>query len=459
MATGKKTVEPEEEKPAAPKAVEQPHPTEASVAVEESQAAEAVPEAAVEAAPEVQGEVAAESPVESMAAAPSQEEIVDERPFHEPAPEAPAEVHEESTPVEAAPVETAAESAWSPEPVMEESVPVEAAPAETAAEAEAVASPESVVEESAPVEAAPVETVAEAEAAASAESVVEESAPVAEAVSDRALEEPADVRPFHEGTTEALAEEAKTTKDSVEAAAGTEEAKTADDSAVKEDAGYEESGSAGEMRWGQEAPVGGWMGPQRRSRKLPLPGSEGDSLTTEEYRRLKAERRRMGADVVPSPEETSYLKVGRTSEELTEQELRRMSQDPMWKTLVQFKGWLPVVTSLLPVLDMASGRSGSDTSDEMKDTMDGLLVSHRDVRATLQNQTAELKRVEEEVAKLRDATDKTAFEQTAMSDDVKSMQRLVKNASLYLGILLGLLVAVVGYMAFLVFSYLNHPAH
>ncbi|MGC8551046.1 MAG: hypothetical protein ACP5M4_15295 [Acidobacteriaceae bacterium] len=423
MATGKNAAEPVEEKPAAPEAVEQPQAAETSVAVEAAPEAEAAPEVAVsEAQAEAPAEAVAESPVENVAAAPAQEEAVDERPFHEPATDAPAEVA-----VEAASA-----------PVVEEAAPVEAAP-------EAAAEESAPVEEAAPVEAAP-------------EAVAESALP--------ATEEGLDERPFHEETTEAPAEEAKAAEETASEGAATEEAKADEESAgeeageTKEDAAGEEAGPASEMRWGQETPVGGWMSSQRRQRKLPLP-DDGDrgSLTTEEYRRLKAERRRSGTDVVPSPEETSYLKMGRTSEEVTEQELRRMSQDPMWKTLVQFKGWLPVVTSLLPVLDMASGRSESGGSAEMKDTMDGLLMSHRDVRATLQNQTAELKRVEEEVAKLRDAADKTAFEQTAMSDDVRSMQRLVKSASLYLGILLGLLVAVVGYMAFLVFSYLNHPVH
>ncbi len=334
----------------------------------------------------------------------------------------------------------------------------EAAPeAQAEASAESVAAPtmEEVVDERPFHEPAP-EVPAEVPVEAASAPVVEESAPV-EAVSE----------PVSEAAPEGVAESATpAAEEAAGEAAATEDAKASEEFAGEEteevggEAAGEEAGPATEMRWGQETPVGGWMSSQRRTRKLPLP-DDGDrgSLTTEEYRRLKAERRRSSADVVPSPEETSYLKVGRTSEEVTEQELRRMSQDPMWKTLVQFKGWLPVVTSLLPVLDMASGRPGSETSDEMKDTMDGLLMSHRDVRATLQNQTTELKRVEEEVAKLRDAADKTAFEQTAMSDDVRSMQRMVKNASMYLGILLGLLVAVVGYVAFLVFSYLNHPVH
>jgi hypothetical protein len=497
MATGKKAAEPVEEEPAAPEAVEQPQTEEASVAVEATPEAEAVPEpaAAGESTPDFLAEyrlaeASAEDSVESAASAPVPEEIADARPFfepvHEPAPETPAEVPveavsapaveeaavEEAAPIEAAAVEPAPAEAVS-EPVAE--IPAEAEP--EAAPAMEEAAP--VAEEPAPVaeEAAPVieEPVAEepAPVEAAAEPVAESVAPEAEKVSE--AEEAVEERPFQEAPPEIPAEEAGAEAEPAEefqepaaeeVPAAAAEAKTVDGSEgeeiaeAEEDFAGREQGREPEMRWGQETTPSGWMTSSRRNRKLPLPESrEGSSLTTEEYRRMKSEKLRSGSNVVPSPEETSYLKMGRTSEEVTEQELRQMSQDPMWKTLVQFKGWLPVVTSLLPVLDMASGRSGSGDSSEIKDTMDGLLVSHRDVRATLQNQTTELKRVEEEVAKLRDAADKTAFEQSTMSEDVRSMQRLVKSASLYVGILLGLLVAVVGYVAFLVFSYLNHPIH
>lgn len=496
MATGKKAAEPVEENPAAAEAAEQPQTEEASAAVEATPEAEAVPEPAAESAPDFlaeyrRTEAPAEESVESTASVPVPEEAVDARPFfepvYEPAPEPPAEIPveavsapavEEAAPMEAAPVEAEpAEAVSEPEaevpaeaepvaaPVVEEPAPVVEAAAPVAEEpapvmeaaAPAVEEPAPALEEPAPVEAA-AEPVAES-AAAEAEHAVEEQAveesSFHESTPETAAEEPVAEAPPTEEPAEEPVEVAAAEAEAEAGSAGEETPEAMDEEAE------EEQGRAPEMRWGQETTSSsGWMSSSKRNRKLPLPEErEGRSLTTDEYRRMKAEKLRSGSNVVPSPEETSYLKMGRTSEEVTEQELRQMSQDPMWKTLVQFKGWLPVVTSLLPVLDMASGRSGSGDSSEIKDTMDGLLVSHRDVRATLQNQTTELKRVEEEVAKLRDAADKTAFEQSTMSEDVRSMQRLVKNASLYMGILLGLMVAVVGYVAFLVFSYLNHPIH
>lgn len=165
-------------------------------------------------------------------------------------------------------------------------------------------------------------------------------------------------------------------------------------------------------------------------------------------------------DVVPSSHDTTFLKSKDASEPPGEEELKELVRDPMWKTLMQFKGWLPLVTRVLPLLDIAAGRAAQGSSlagSEVKGAIHGLEVSQRDLRLTLQDQTLELKRVEEEVARLRDAADKTAFEQRMVVDEVKSLHRLLKNAFLYVGILLGLLVVAVGYMGFLVFTYLNHP--
>lgn len=195
----------------------------------------------------------------------------------------------------------------------------------------------------------------------------------------------------------------------------------------------------------------------------PIDGEEGEEpIKLEKYLRSSTDRNAdaNSPDVVPSSHDTTYLKSKDMSEPPNEEELKELARDPMWKTLMQFKGWLPLVTRVLPLLEMAGNRAGQSSSvvsGEVKDAIQGLQVSNRDLRLTMQDQTLELKRVEEQVARLRDAADKTAFEQQATADEVKSLHRLLRNAFLYVGILLGLLVVAVGYMAFLVFTYLNHP--
>lgn len=431
LATGKAApAVAEEEKPVAHEALE---PTvEATVAgvevesaaseapVEETQA-ETTPEGGWHAVEPAAGEpVEGEWPPREAVSAESGEglleshaEAVSEPEHGEPEATA-AEVAE--VPAEASPIE------WHPEPVSE---PVaEAEPAEAAA----------VEPEAAPA----VEAEVHAEAAAVETPVESEPEPVTE---------PEAVEPAG-AVAEAAAEEAASQERSKEAA--------------QEQAAAEEGGSS------TEEPAESPSAAAKRLRSMRRFGGADASTAPPDKRRRSAMEPWLGGsrstDVVPSPGETTYLRsqgMDSMADDVTEEELKQLAQDPMWKTLVQFKAWLPVVTRVLPLLDMARTRaqSGGGSSKEMRDAMEGLLVSHRDVRETLQEQTGELKRVEDEVAKLREVMDKTTFEQTSVTDDMRSMQRLLKNASMYMGIVLGLLVAAVGYMAFLIFTYLNHPAH
>lgn len=522
LATGKKGAAPvEEERPAAENAGQPESAVETSAPpVEQPEAAERAAEAPVEAAVEATVETPAEPApaAESEAAVetrppvadliwnlaepptPAVDELVDGRPFFEISPETAGEAAsvaaEEPAPVEAVSepvVEAAAPEAvsepgtgWAPAPV-EESVapepvaeqreaeatpePVQAAeppvderpfyepPAEPAVEAASPAVEEPVAadvesrdasEAAAPVEAAvPVEAAAQAEAEAQAEAVSEPVVEVA-AAEVPAVESPAEVEvpaePMVEKATETPSTEgeapaaAEASQGEAAAAGEAQEAAMRDD---EEEAAAAREGAAAKAASGED--------------------KDDEPFNLERFRQRQAERRRArGADIFPSADETTFLRSrfrDSQRDEVTEEELKTLSRDPMWKTLVQFKGWLPVVTRVLPLLDLAGKRASSGNSEEIKDSVEGLLVSNRDMRTTLQNQTVELKRVEEEISRLRETSDKNAFEQNALSDDVRGIQRLMKNAFLYLGILLGLLVVAVGYMAFLVFNYLNHPIH
>lgn len=505
MATGKKAPA-EQEAPG-------PESTETAAAVAEQPVAEGNAEAVAE---QPQVDAAVEAPVEqAQAEAPAEtapeavmvvesaaaavfETVVEAQPVQEPVSEPPqGEAPPVYEPAAEAVAEPVAEAAAAAEPVSEA---VMEQPAEPAPE---VASPVEQARVETPVETQP-EAAAVVEAprveVMTAEAVVEEPAPVAEPAAE-VVAQPAPeavAEPASEPAVEAVAEPPVETAPTAEYAPAAEveqveEEVRAEQEAAAEAAAAESIEEDAPHVWKRRATDAAEPGaPSPRvaealrraqsrggsferektegSEPAPSAGHYGDEeeepFKLEKYLRRSTDRKPgafgAAADVVPSPGETTFLKSkdqARSSDEVTEEQLRELAQDPMWKTLMQFKGWLPVVTSLLPMLDLATGRPQPGTSDEIKDTMDGLLMSHRDIRSTLNSQTTELRRVEQEVAQLREAADKTSFEQSAMADDVRGMQRLMKNASMYMGILLGLLVAVVGYMAFLVFTYLNHPAH
>lgn len=544
LATGKKVAPPMEEELAEPEPVEPPQEApEASSAAEEPSVMEVEPEAAP--APEQQAdparsEIATEPDTGAVAVAeiPAAEvehvadEGIDDRPFHEPVPEAEDALEAEAAPEAEVPVavasqptgeEAASVEASATEPVVdarhsdegsaigfhavepdghvEEGATVEV-PAQAQAEAIQASAPvaeESGLEEGAqqgldavaplrPMVEEPFHPVPVDAAGESMVETVAEPATMEDSVAPVTEEELLGERPFHDasagipvpaevpvaesaeesGTGTHVAEPAATEQKRMESAEeppAAAKALESEPAAPEPPFAAEESAAAQEKRLRQFLAPGAPAPPAGRVRKILGYGDlKEEAISAEKYLPFHGEQTAEEADLVPSPEETTFLK-SKTREmqrdKISEEELKELAQDPMWKTLMQFRGWLPVVSRVLPLLDLASGRSqsGAGAAHEIKSSMDGLLVSQRDVRSTLQNQTAELKRVEDEVAKLRDAADKTAFEQTALADDVRGLQRLFKNAFLYVGILLGLLVAVMGYMAFLVFNYLNHPIH
>ena len=126
-----------------------------------------------------------------------------------------------------------------------------------------------------------------------------------------------------------------------------------------------------------------------------------------------------------------------------------MEENPMWKMLLQFKGVLPYVARLLPLLDLgASHAQTSALSTEVKHQVGELQTSQRDLRLTLQDQTLQLKRFEEQVTRMREATEKNAFEHSELVEDVKSIQTLVKTVTGVLGALLVILIVMVGILLF-----------
>jgi hypothetical protein len=121
----------------------------------------------------------------------------------------------------------------------------------------------------------------------------------------------------------------------------------------------------------------------------------------------------------------------------------------MWKMLLQFKGVLPYVARLLPLLDLgASHAQTSALSTEVKHQVGELQTSQRDLRLTLQDQTLQLKRFEEQVTRMREATEKNAFEHSELVEDVKSIHTLVKTVTGVLGALLVILIVMVGILLF-----------
>jgi hypothetical protein len=149
-----------------------------------------------------------------------------------------------------------------------------------------------------------------------------------------------------------------------------------------------------------------------------------------------------------------------TSEELTELETvplglpspRELEHNPMWKALLQLRVFLPYVARLLE-MSSPSQQSGALTTElrsEVRQSVGALESSHRDLRLAVQDQTVEIKRIEETAIRTREATERNALEVTELAEDVRSMRSLVKTA---LVILVLLFLSLIGTAIFLLVKF------
>ena len=127
---------------------------------------------------------------------------------------------------------------------------------------------------------------------------------------------------------------------------------------------------------------------------------------------------------------------------------RELEQNPMWKALLQFRAFLPYIARLLEMSSppQQSTAVSTELRNEVRQSVGALEASHRDLRLAVQDQTLEMKRIEESVTRTREASERNAAEVTELAEDVRSMRSLVKVA---LGILVMLVVTLIGLLVFL----------
>lgn len=124
----------------------------------------------------------------------------------------------------------------------------------------------------------------------------------------------------------------------------------------------------------------------------------------------------------------------------------------MWKALLQFRAFLPYIAKLLEMSSPSQPSSTALTTDvrnEVRQTISALESSQRDLRLAVQDQTVEIKRIDENLTRTREATERNALEVSEVAEDVRSMRSLVKLA---LGVLILLFITLIGVVVFLLFK-------
>lgn len=124
---------------------------------------------------------------------------------------------------------------------------------------------------------------------------------------------------------------------------------------------------------------------------------------------------------------------------------REDKSPPMWRVLLQLRVLLPYLSRLVPLLDGTAHQSAA-SSQELHKSLADLQSGHREIRGQFQDQVVELKRVEEQLERLREASERNTLEQQELIEDLKSFGGTIKALAL-LGLVL--LLANSGLIIFL----------
>jgi len=141
------------------------------------------------------------------------------------------------------------------------------------------------------------------------------------------------------------------------------------------------------------------------------------------------------------------------AEILIPEEAKNSKENPMWKVLLQLKPLLPHLTRLLPLLDIGLGSTQTaGLSNEVHQTVAKIQAIQRDLNIAVQDQSLQLKLFEEELTRLRVASEKQAVAQAELVEGVDSLAKVVRVAGVALGVLLVTLIVMTAVL-------LAHMAH
>lgn len=118
-------------------------------------------------------------------------------------------------------------------------------------------------------------------------------------------------------------------------------------------------------------------------------------------------------------------------------------QAQMINTLLQFHSVLPFFSRLMEVTQAAAAPVATA---ELTRNVGELAVSQRDLRTTVQDQMVQMKRLEDEVSRAREAAERSGSDATEIIEDMHAVQSTVRKAAIAIGALLAALIALVIWM-------------
>lgn len=191
---------------------------------------------------------------------------------------------------------------------------------------------------------------------------------------------------------------------------------------------------------------------------IPRPEIQADGAVAEEP---KAEsvwaREDFWADAAreSKPETTSPTKSSRTyldaylePDELAEiDKAKPTGWSSAWRTLIRLGSAVPWLARALPTLEVGSqAQQGSALTQDMRQDMAGLRLVQYEIRTTVQDHSAQLKRMEDQLARVRESVEAKSEDHAALAAQVQSAMKLLKLVGIGLGSLLVVLILLAAWM-------------
>jgi hypothetical protein len=159
---------------------------------------------------------------------------------------------------------------------------------------------------------------------------------------------------------------------------------------------------------------------------------------------LASDKKTAGTPSLDRPKDSAFRD---SAGPLPQHDPKPPEEKSMWKMLLQLKPFLPYLARLVPLLDIAVGpMQNAALSNEIREAIAAstakIQAIQRDVNAAAQDQALQSKRLEEEIIRLRDASEKYLAAQASLVEDVQQVNKLVLWSAAGLGVLLVVLIVM-----------------
>ena len=131
----------------------------------------------------------------------------------------------------------------------------------------------------------------------------------------------------------------------------------------------------------------------------------------------------------------------------------------IWRSLMHLKLLLPYIGKLLPILEGNSSTALTPAPtakldlSEMRTAVESvnrgfldLQAGNRDIRTQVQEQSTQLRRIDDQLLRLRESTERNTMEHQELVEDLRSASKLVRGLSTAMIVLLLVVTAMVASM-------------